>query len=341
MNKLGIVFSGRVRSALTGTLALWVLLYMSTYNGEVVAAYLGGSGFDATARAAVIHLLLFLPYYLLAAVVLHGLAMRLALFHALKRHITSVEYMPAQVLTPIEASLLANGRFTINGLAGTIKDLELRGCLSVTKNGGNMVIRPANMAVVTDDERTFIMALAGATGEFSTAHTQSTETLLAAGHTYSEVVRAKLVGSGQLVANSGSTSVIRASTSLLLWIMLAAQSVLTVHGITSANGFFHVGYPRYAMAGSEPLLAAAGSLLVFAIGVGGFWRRNLTDAHGLKNWRYVAALRVLIEKTYKDRFYRDGKQMASEQDMRTFYPYALALGVERRFSDELRRALGL
>ena len=82
-------------------------------------------------------------------------------------------------------------------------------------------------------------------------------------------------------------------------------------------------------------------MLISIIGLSGFRRTALTDSRGLKNWHYVAGLKMYLEKTYKDRFYRDGQQMATDSEMRAFYPYAIAFGIERKFENRLRRALSV
>lgn len=342
MELLGIVFSGRVRSALLCALALWMLLFMATSAGEIFVSYLGGTGFDTTAQDVImIGTALFLPYYVVAAVLLRSLAARLALFHKLRRQIVVPEYMPPEVLSPAEAGWIANNDFTLNEIAATLKDLELRRCISITKQGVDLVVRPLNMAGASKLEQAFITSLIRENGEYSTAGASAAAQLLDAGHVLAGDVREQLVRQGVLPANRRRNAVTRAVTKVLLWVALLVQAVLTWGVLSRPYEIFHVGYPRYPMNFSEPLLEVLSIVLVFGIVISGFWQRSLNDAHGLKNWRYVAGLRMFIEKVYKDRFYRDGKQIAAASDMHAFYPYALALGVERRFTDELKRALAL
>jgi hypothetical protein len=197
------------------------------------------------------------------------------------------------------------------------------------------------MAAISEPEQTFITSLLQNNGEYSTAGANAAAQLLEAGHKFSGDVRQQLVREGLLPANRRRGAITRTVTKILLWVALLVQMVLTWGVFSQPYEIFHVGYPRYPMNFSEPLLEVLSILLVFGIVISGFWQRSLNDAHGLRNWRYVAGLRMFIEKVYKDRFYRDGKQIAATSDMRAFYPYALALGVERRFTDELKRALVL
>jgi len=342
MERLGIVFSGRVRSALLCALALWILLIMATSAVELFTSYLGGGGFDATIRDVIlIDILLFLPYYLVAAVLLRSLAARLALFHTLRRQIVVPEYAPPEVLSPAEAGWLANNDFTLNEVAATLKDLELRGCISITKKDADLMVRPLNMAEASPEEQTFVSRLIKNNGEFSTVGASAAAQLLEAGHQLSQSVHAQLVREGLLSASPRRNQVTRAVTAALAWVALFVQIALTASILSQPYVIFHVGYPRYPMNFSEIVLQLLSIGLVLGIIASGFWQRSLNDEHGLKNWRYVAGLKMFIEKVYKDRFYRDGKQIAAAHDMRTFYPYALALGIEKRFTDELKRALAL
>src|SRR2546428_2435099 len=131
MDKLGLVFSSRVRSAALCVLALWILAVLGTSFFQILGAYLGGGGFDATARHVILTNMLLLPYYVAAAVILRSLAARLALFHKLRQHIVVAEYSPPEVLSPLEAGLLAANNFRFQHLAAMLKDLEVRGCIAI------------------------------------------------------------------------------------------------------------------------------------------------------------------------------------------------------------------
>jgi hypothetical protein len=340
MDKLGIVFSGRVRSASLCVLALWILLRLVTGGAEIMGSYLAGGGFDTPIRSVVwIDLTIFLPYFIVAAVFLRSLAARLALFHRLRRQIVVPEYSPPEVLSPAEAGLLVDNDFTFNEIAGTLKDLELRGCVTITEKAHEFTMLPKNIENATQDELLFLETLWHENGEFSTNTPGSGRILLDAGRDLATATRQKLVEGGQLPASRAVHKIVRSVVKMFIIFALLVQAMLTYAVITNPHQVFSIGYPRYPMSFIEPTLEVLAEILVLVIVLSGFRQRSLADDHGLKNWRYVAGLRMFIEKAYKDRFYRDGQQMASEGDMRTFYPYAIALGVEKRFAKKLKASL--
>jgi hypothetical protein len=342
MDKLGIVFSGRVRSALLCVLALWILLVLCSSAFRVISSYLAGAGFDANIHDVIlIDTLIFLPYYLVAAVMLRSLAARLALFHKLRQQIVVPEYSPPEVLSPAEAGLLVDNDFTFTEIAATLKDLELRGCITIIDKGREMEIHPANDDTASSIERAFLKSLFLRNGFFSTAGAESGTTLLEAGKQMASTTRERLVLGGQLPRNRQLNGAIRTIFTWFACLAFLVQILLTIGVIMATHEIFNVGYPRYAMNVSEPVLELVIIMVVVAIVSSGFWQRSLADDKGLKNWRYVAGLKMFIEKVHKDRFFRDGKQMASDGDMRTFYPYAIALGVEKRFTERLKQALVL
>jgi hypothetical protein len=281
----------------------------------------------------------FFPYFLVAAVMLRSLAARLALFHKLRRQIVVPEYSPPEVLTPAEAGLLVDNDFTFNEVAGTLKDLELRGCIGILEKGNEIEVWPLDLTKADDIERRFLQTLFGDKDYYSTGGNASAS-LLGAGKELARATRERLVQGGQLPKSRAVHKVVRGLFGLVASFAVLIQLVLTA-AMLNPEKIFNIGYPRYPMHASEPLLEATMVLVVVAIVLNGFWQRSLADDNGLKNWRYVAGLKMFIEKVYKDRFYRDGKQMASDGDMRTFYPYALALGIEKRFTEKLKRALVL
>jgi hypothetical protein len=340
MDKLGIVFSGRVRSALLCVLALWILLQLVAGGGEIMSSYLAGGGFDTTIHDVVwIDFALFLPYFIVAAVLLRSLAARIALFHKLRRQIVVPEYSPPEVLSPAEAGLLVDNEFTFNEIAGTLKDLELRGCIAITEKAHEFTVLPKNVENATPSELLFLEALWQENGEFSTTQPGSGRIFLDAGKELAATTRQELVAGGQLPASYSWHKIVRSVVKLFVIVAVLVQILLTYAVITSPHEVFSVGYPRYPMSFIEPALEILSEVVVLVIVLSGFKQRSLADDHGLKNWRYVAGLRMFIEKVYKDRFYRDGQQMATEGDMRTFYPYAIALGIEKRFAEKLKASL--
>ncbi|HEX7963446.1 MAG TPA: hypothetical protein VF466_02545 [Candidatus Saccharimonadales bacterium] len=342
MDKLGIVFSGRVRSALLCVLALWILLVLGSSSFQIFSSYLGGYGFDATiGQVITIDILLFLPYYLVAAIMLRSLAARLALYHTMRRQIVVPEYSPPEVLTPAEAGLLIDNDFTFNEIAATLKDLELRGHITIVEQNGELQIAPANTQGLDGGEQLFVRELLWPNNSFTTRAADSGTRLMQASEHLASITRERLVADGQLPKNPRINRIIRAVLKTFFVVALAMQVLLTSGIIMGAHEVFSVKYPRYPMNSSEPLLEVIIIAIVLAIVVSGFKQPGLEDDKGLKNWRYVAGLKMYLEKAYKDRFYRDNKQIATQSDMRTFYPYAIAFGIEKRFTDKLKRALVL
>jgi hypothetical protein len=342
MDKLGIVFSSRVRSALLCVLALWILMILGASSFQIFSSYLAGGGFDATIGQVIgIDIVLFLPYYLVAAVMLRSLAIRIALYRKLRRQIVVPEYNPPDVLSPAEAGLLVDNDFTFNEIAATLKDLELRGCITISEKGGEMEIFPAATEGLDSGEHMFLEELFWPHGSFTTHAADSGARLIEAGKHLSSITREQLVAGGQLPRNSRVNEIIRGVIKAFLWLALIVQFILTTGVVTATHEIFSVNYPRYPMNFIEVLLEFLTIALVVGIVASGFKQSSLADDHGLKNWRYVAGLKMYIEKVYKDRFYRDGKQMATDAEMRQFYPYAIALGIETRFTEKLKRALVL
>ncbi|HSW99041.1 MAG TPA: hypothetical protein VLF71_04330 [Candidatus Saccharimonadales bacterium] len=340
MDKLGIVFSSRVRSAAFCVLGLWVLLIMSTSAFQVIGSYLSGGGFDAPVGTVIaIDIFLLLPYYLTAAIMLRSLAARLALYHKLRKQVVVPEYTPPEVLSPAEAGLLVDNDFGLNEIAATLKDLELRGCITIDEKGGKMLISPANTDECSRGESLFLRELFWPKGHYTTHGADSGSRLLQAGEHLGRITREELVAGGQLPENSRYRNLMRGAVKVFIIAAVLVQTILTIAVLKDPEQIFNVGYPRYSMNVSEPLLELVSITLVVGTIFSGFKQPGLADDNGLKNWRYVAGLKMYIEKVYKDRFYRDGRQMASDADMRTFYPHAIALGIEKRFAERLRESL--
>lgn len=340
MNKFGIVFSSRVRSALLCVTSLWILTILGTSAAEIVTSYLNGSGFDASIRQVIIlDLLFFLPYFVVAAFILRSLAARIAFFHLLKKQIVIPEYKPSAVFSPAEAGLLVDNTFAINEIAATIKDLELRGSIAINQSSFNMELQVINSINLDDLERQFIETLFKGSDQFLINNPTNAIAFLDAGKQLANSARARLAANGQIVRSRVLHKTLHVVVNTFIGIALVIQLMLTILALVPGNQVFSVGYPRHPMNISEPILEIGIDLLVLVICISGFWMRKLTDDHGLKNWRYTAGLKMFIEKAYKDRFYRDGKQMATDDDLRTFYPYAIAFGIEKRFTEKLKRAL--
>ena len=86
MEKLGIVFYGRVKSILVGLLSLWMAFFIITLFQQGIGAYLSKQGFDVTvAEFLVITWLLFFPYFLISGFIFRALAARLAFYHLVKK----------------------------------------------------------------------------------------------------------------------------------------------------------------------------------------------------------------------------------------------------------------
>jgi hypothetical protein len=340
MDKLGIVFSSRVRSALLCVLALWILVMLSTSAAQIIVSYINGQGFDTPIQTVIlIDILIFLPYYVVAAVILRSLAARIALFHLLRRQIVVPEYSPTEVLSPAEVGLLVDNDFSLNEVAATLKDLELRGCIRIGGSGSVVELHSLSLRDTSDIERQFLQTLFQNNDRFTINGPTNANLLLKAGKQLANNARNRLVLGGQLPRQPAIRKLVRSIFNIFVGFAFLLQLLLTFTATNPNSQIFSVGYPRYPMNISELILEAVIVLAVLIIISSGFWQHSLADDHGLKNWRYVAGLKMFIEKTYKDRFYRDGHQMATDNDLRAYYPYAIALGIERHFTEKLKRSL--
>jgi hypothetical protein len=339
---LGIVFFSRVRSALLCTTALWVLVALGILTTELVTCYLNGAGFDADVHHVLcVDVLFMIPLFLAAAFVFRTLAIRLTLFHLMKKQIGVSEHQPPAVLTPLEASLIVDNGLSFNKIAATIKDLELRGCIRISQDPAYIKIELLNDNEANSEEKTFLDTILENTTSFSTDTPTSKATLLAAGKILVQSVQKKLVDQSLISRNYGFYKAARILVNILIAAVVIVQLYFTVIVLLPNSQTFTIGYPRYHMIAAEPILELSLLCSVMIIGLSGFKQQALTDKGGLKNWRYVAALKVYIEKTYKDRFYRDGHQLATDYELQSFYPYAIAFGIERKFAKRLKSLLSL
>lgn len=341
MRNLGVVFSGRLQSFLLWLLGLWMIMFLSTMAWQVVASYISGEGFDVDVFYFwTITLIFFVPYLFVAGYMLRSLTARIALYRTLKRQIVVAEYEPPQVLLPVEAGVLADDDFSLPELAATLKNLELRGHISIEEREDgefNFVLHNKDALGVL--ETTFLNSLFQRDRHFSTSGPNSRRHLLSTGRVLASATRNELVYAGQLPRSSTFKKILRQAFRFFLGFAVAIQMLLTAGVVTAPEETFSIGYPRFPMHISEPILDAGVIIATLALIASGFWVRKLTDGTGLKNWRYVAGLKLYLDKVYKGRFYKNGKLTVSQRELRTFYPYAIALGVEREFTNKLERAL--
>lgn len=340
MRNLGVVFSGRLQSFLLWLLGLWMIMFLSTMAWQVVASYIAGEGFDTGVfEFWTITLVFFVPYLFVAGYMLRSLAAQIALYRTLRRQIVIAEYEPPRVLSPVEAGMLADDDFSLSELAATLKNLELRGHISIEEREHefNFVLQNKNGLDVL--ETTFMNSLFQRDRSFSTSGPNSSRRLLSAGEVLASATRSELIYAGQLPRGSIFKKFLRAAFRFFLGFAVLVQILLTAGVVAAPEKIFSIGYPRFPMHLSEPILIVGIIVATIAFIASGFWMRKITDDNGLKNWRYVAGLKLYLDQVYKGRFYRDGKLTVSQGELRTFYPYAIALDVEREFTRKLERAL--
>lgn len=340
MRNLGVVFSNRLQSFLLCLLGLWMIFLISTMAWQITTSYIAGEGFDASVDMVWnITLILFTPYLFVAGYLLRSLARRIAFYRLLRRQIVIAEYAPPKVLLPVEAGLLVDDDFSLPELAATLQDLKLRGYISIEEHGPELSFALLRKDGLSTPEATFINSLFQTERTLTTHGVDASRRLLAAGRILANAARSELVYGGQLPKSSYASKVLRKAFVVFLGLAAIVQIILTAGIVTAPEQVLSINYPRYPMDISEPVLVIGILAATVAFIIGGFWTRTLSDDDGLKNWRYVAGLKLFLEKVYKGRFYRDGKLTVSPRELRTFYPYAIALGVERDFTRKLERSL--
>lgn len=339
MNTLGIVFSSRVRSLLLTLLGIWVVFQLATMSQEVVGAYRAGSGFDVTvSQFWIISLVFFIPYFLTAGYMLHALAARVAFYRLVKRQIVIAEYQPPAVLSAIEAGLMLDNAFGLPELAAELKKLELAGVIRIKDEPLELSLTLVQLESLEPQEALFVQALFA--GNNTLVINGSTKArLLSAGAELAAETRSQLVAAGEIASTVRTTKVLRILFNIFLAMAIFVEAIDTFALITDPHGTLTVGYPRYPMNISEPLFMVGLIALVLLLVASGFYQRTLAGGQGLKNWRYVAGLRVYIEVVYKGKFFRDGVQTTTTAELQQFYPYAIALGVETGLTRRLERAL--
>lgn len=342
MRNLGVVFSGRLQSFFLWLLGLWIIMFMSTLGWQAVSSYISGDGFDvSTGQFWITTVFLFAPYLLVAGYMLRSLAARIAFYRLLRKQIVIAEYQPPKVLLPVEAGVLADDDFSLNELAATLKDLELRGNIGIKEEGHELGLTLHNKHGLSAPETVFLNSLFSRHHHFSTAEAYAARHMLSCGQALASATRADLAYNGLINKNPAPNKVLRDAFKIFVGFAALIQILLTVGVVTAPEEIFNVVYPRYPMDISQPLLILGVIVATIALVLSGFWMRKLTGGHGLKNWRYVAGLKLYLDKVYKGRFYREGRLMVSERELRNFYPYALALGVEQDFTRKLERSLFL
>ncbi len=342
MRNLGVVFSSRLQSFFLWLLGLWILMFISTIGWQAVSSYISGGGFDVSAlQFWLTTVLLFTPYLLVAGYMLRSLAARVAFYRLLRKQIVIAEYEPPKVLLPVEAGLLADDDFSLPELAGTLKDLELRGHIQIKEGGGELSFTLERKEGLGTPEAVFVNSLFGNHRQFSTGQPYGARHLLACGHALAASTRSELAYQGLVPKSRTPNQVLRGGFKIFVVFAALIQILLTTGVVVAPEEIFNVVYPRYPMNLSQPLLVVGLILTTVTLILSGFWVRKLDGDHGLKNWRYVAGLKLFLEKVYKGRFYQDGKLTTSERELRTFYPYAIALGVDREFTRKLERSLFL
>ena len=341
MNSLGIVFSSRLRSVLLTLLGIWVVFELATMAQQVMSAYLAGDGFDVPLNGFwMVSLIFFIPYFLTAGYMLHELAARVAFYRLVKRQIVIAEYQPPAVLSAVEAGLMLDNVFGLPELAAELKKLELTGVISIQDKPLELSIALLQPNGLEPQEAMFVRTLFANSvdGRLIINHDTGSRILSAGGELATET-RAQLVANGEIARSGWTTRVLKVLFNIFLAMAVLVEAIETIALIADPHGTLSVGYPRYPMNISEPLFMIGLIALVLILVASGFYQRTLAGHQGLKNWRYVAGLRVYIEIVYKGHFYHNGVPTATTAELQQFYPYAIALGIETSFTRRLERAL--
>lgn len=335
MEKLGIVFYGRVKSILVGLLSLWIAVFIFLSLQQDIGAYLNKQGFDVTIHDFLLATwALFFPYLLVSALFIRSLTARLAFYRVLKRQIVYPEYEPPAVLSPAEAGLLMDNEFHMSEVAATIINLELKGNLSLKDDGMHLL----NQRGLSPTEEEFIEDLFGSQNQFAINPANSTP-MLDAGKKLAENTRQQLIKDAQLTPSRKSHKTARLFIILLVCLAVFVQLLLTVGFLMGPKEFFSINYPRYPMTLAEPVSTIITLVIFFVIAFSGFWQKTFKNNDSITKWQYVAGLKVYIETVYKNNFYDGSQLLVSQKELKTFYPYAVALGIEKDFTDQLEHSM--
>lgn len=323
-----ILYSKRIVSILYGLVGLLILVNMGCVYVQFFHAYITLGEFDTTVSGFMIaSIFLFLPLWLLGAVILRACLQRLRIAIWIRGAIKMVTY--STKMSPAEAGFLVDFSYSNRELVATLLDLHFRGVIQISiEFNGTVAITKLNANV---PHSPYEQALLGKLDElgFSTFQDFNDVRLIKAAQYAHELLIQDLterkVIQPEYLPNRPIRIIFRivcVVAGLVSWVLLSAL-------IDTPDTVFSVSYPRYAVDVSQIIVLIAIGVIISLILISSAWPRLSKNYKSTEyaTWIDATGLLMYVKAVFKHRFSEQNILSQDKGSLRDYAAYAVAYGV--------------
>jgi hypothetical protein len=324
-----ILFSKRLIVGMYLILGLAILGQAGAATYQFFVAYLGNHRFDTDpAGFIVITLMLFLPFWLVGALILRACLQRARLALWVRKAFTIANYKTS--LLPAEAGFLVDYAYTHRELIASLLDLHFKAviALEIGEDKSVTITRlQVDILSLSPYEQFLVGALTSGSG-FHTYYSLDDLRLIEIGETAQGILMEELVNKQMLRPERRPNHKLRVIFKFLYLIAGLVGVVSIVALVTDPQSVLETE-PLYRMAVSELLVLTAALLLMVGVVSSGLRPRFTRDFKdpAYEGWTEAAGFMLYLRTVYKDRFAPQQISNQTLEEIRTFVPYAVAFGM--------------
>ena len=324
-----VLFSKRLLVALYGLMAAAVLAHMASAYVQFLGAYYHLHQFDTPEAAFIfISVCLFLPFWVVGALMLRACIQRLRLELWVHKAIKVVAYNTP--LRPAEAGFLVDYEYTHRELAATLVDLHFRHIIQLSIDSSIKIDVTQNNiydATLSPYEQTLLSALRGSAINSFAAFTDPR--LIALTMPAHEVLITDLTARHMIhrerLPRPGTRRIFR----ILYFIAGFVGAVSAYALIFQRTQALAVGFPRYPVSFSELATLIITALVVIGIIASSYLPRfaqNYKEPQ-YEAWIDAAGFMLYLRTVFTDRFAPENITTQDKNTLHANVPYALAYGI--------------
>lgn len=292
----------------------------------VLGSWFGDKLFDASYADFIFNsLILLLPTYLFM-----GYITRIVFIHWLINRTIANETVIAQydlqsVLPAVEAGLVIDNDFRIQEALALLYDLHYRNVIVISKSEFGYDVQVGQIFPQQGYEEMFVDQLfQNSQLDYASV---SMERLAEIALQLKQTILAKY-DTPALHINIEDRKFIRNLYKAVLYLGALFSAYYSILLIFQPRKLLFLINKDNVLQGSEVLLVIGISVLYCLTIFSAFWVVSRWNKQTLKPQVLAAGLALYIEKTMKGRFYSNGVSYLSASDVKRYYPYAVALGIE-------------
>lgn len=327
-SSIEILFSKRITSFLYAFIAIGILSHMIAACTEFLHAYLTIHEFDVSVgQFMFISFVLFLPFWVVGALVMRACLQRWRLALWTRRAIKLVAYDTK--LSPAEAGFLVDFTYSHKELTATLLDLHFRGVIQlIIDSHGNIGINPGNTQLpISEYEQALLLEL----GKIDTSNFGSFTDipLINAGRKAHKVLVDGLISRHVIQKEHTPNITIRIFFRFLYVLAGFVGWIAFTALIGNTQEMFEVVYPRYSVEFIQVFILLTIAGVVVAILLSSLWPRLNNDhkSTGYSAWIDAAGMLMYIRAVFKDRFSEDNIEFQDKDTLRDYSAYAIAYGI--------------